>query len=319
MITIEDVMNARLQIADLCKVTPLLHSTLLSKSCGNQLLIKGEHLQKTGAFKLRGAVNKVKTLKSQGVKHVVAASSGNHGQAVAYVAKQLGMEATIVVPETVPRCKEQAIRLYEATVVHRGITSAERINWAKQYCDEVGAALVLPYDDELVMAGQGTIGLELVEQFDEIDTIYVPVGGGGLLAGIAIAIKQLKPSIQLIGAEPLLANDTYLSLQEGKRVTIPPSTTLADGLRTNTPGELTFPILQHYLDDMVLISEEEMGAAFYATMLYLKHVVEPSAAIAIAGAMAHPPKGKKIVAIASGGNVDPMVIPQLLQLTQMLD
>jgi threonine dehydratase len=171
-----------------------------------------------------------------------------------------------------------------------------------------------PYDDPLIIAGQGTAGLEITEQLDDIDTVYVPVGGGGLISGVATAIKEVNPKIRVIGVEPALANDTFLSLRQGTRVSIGATTTIADGLRTSIPGELTFPIVNRYLDDLVLVSEEEIKAAFSFVLTRMKQVIEPSGAVSVAAVLSGRERGKRIVALVSGGNVDTARIPSLLGL-----
>ncbi|MGV3489117.1 MAG: threonine ammonia-lyase [Tuberibacillus sp.] len=305
MINLNDVEIARKEIAGMAKVTPVLSSTTLSEKIGNQLFIKAEHLQTTGSFKIRGAANKVKNAVNGGARHVIGASSGNHGQAVAFVAKKLGVKATIVVPENVTSAKVDAIKGYGADIIYCGTTSHERISRAKSLAEEDGAVFIPPYDDPFIMAGQGTAGLEILEQVANVDVIYVPVGGGGLISGVLTAVKESQPDVKVIGVEPELGNDTYLSLQKGEPVTIPPTDTIADGLRTNRPGELTFPVLQKYLDDLVLVSEEEIKSAFRFVLQRMKQLIEPSGCVSIAAAIKNANRfnGKTIVALASGGNM----------------
>ena len=306
MISLKDVKDGRERISDIAYVTPILQSGQLSKICGNQLFLKSEHLQKTGSFKIRGASNKVIHAIENGAKFVTAASSGNHGQAVAYVAHKYGVPATIVVPENVSKCKVNAIQAYSGQVVMCGTTSEERILRAQAIAGQENGVYIPPYDDPLIMAGQGTIGLEIMEQVDDVDAIIVPIGGGGLISGILTAIKEINPKIKVIGVEPELANDTYLSLQNNKITTIPASMTIADGLRTNQPGDLTFPILMNYLDDLVLVSEDEIRQSFSFVMERTKQLIETSSATTIAAAMFNKLniQGKNIVAVISGGNVD---------------
>jgi threonine dehydratase len=305
MITLEDVQEAKENIVGTAKITPILSSKTLSELCGNTLLIKGEHLQTTGSFKIRGATNKVKKAVAEGAHHVIGASSGNHGQAVAYIAKQLGIKATIVVPENATIAKVNAIKGYGADVVYCGTTSHERINRAKEICEAKNAVFIPPYDDPHIMAGQGTTGLEILEQVPDVDVIYVPVGGGGLISGILTAVKELKPNVKVIGVEPETGNDTYLSLEKGTPVTIPATETIADGLRTNRPGELTFPVLQTYLDDLELVSEEDIKHAFTFVLQRMKQLIEPSGCVSIAAALKNTAgfHNQIVVAVASGGNV----------------
>jgi threonine dehydratase len=306
MITLQDIQAAKQSIADIACVTPMLQSEQLSRVCGNQVILKAEHLQKTGSFKIRGAANKVKQAAAEGAKYVTAASSGNHGQAVAYTANRLGIPATIVVPEDATLCKVNAIKAYNGKVETCGTTSAERIPRAREIALQEGGVYIPPYDDPFIIAGQGTIGLEILEQLGDVDVVVVPIGGGGLVSGILTAIKESSPRIQVIGVEPALANDTYLSRQRGQITSIPASSTIADGLRTSQPGDLTFPIVMKYIDDIVLVSEEEIRQAFCFVLERMKQMIEPSSATTVAAAMFGklPFAGKRVVTVISGGNVD---------------
>ncbi|MEJ8545560.1 threonine ammonia-lyase [Brevibacillus borstelensis] len=306
MIRLEHVKEARQRIADVVHVTPLLTSEQLSLRCGCDIYLKAEHLQKTGSFKIRGATNKVKEAVERGAGYVTAASSGNHGQAVAYIAQKLGIPATIVVPEDAAQCKVDAIRSYGGAVEECGFTSAERLPRAKELAASQNGIYIPPYDDPCIMAGQGTIGLEILEQLGDADAIVVPIGGGGLISGILTAVKETRPKVRVIGVEPAMANDTWLSLKQQSIVSIPGSKTIADGLRTTQPGDLTFPVLMKYLDDLVLVSEEEIRQALRFVLERMKQMIEPSSATTVAAAMfGKPPfSGKKVVAVISGGNVD---------------
>src|SRR5690625_1674675 len=193
MISLHDIKQARKTISDTVKVTPIFTSEQLSDCCGNKMFVKGEHLQKVGAFKIRGATNKVKQAVKDGAKFITAASSGNHGQAVAYIANKLGIPATIVVPEDASHCKLEAIDTYNGNIEKCGTTSAERIPRAKELAEERSGVYIPPYDDPLIMAGQGTVGLETLEQVPDVDVIVVPVGGGGLISGILTAVKETHP------------------------------------------------------------------------------------------------------------------------------
>ena len=305
MITLEDVRRARERIAETIHTTPVMSSTTLSEKAGNEVRLKCEHLQKTGSFKIRGATNKVMDVAEKGARRVVAASSGNHGQAVAYIARKLGLAATIVVPEDAPTCKVEAIKDYGAQVAYGGKTSKVRLEKAEELAKEEGTVLVPPYDDPRVMAGQGTVALEIMEQVGDADVVLVPIGGGGLISGIATAMKEMKPDVKVIGVEPELAKDSYLSRQKGEMVSFDGTGTIADGLRALQPGDLTFPVMQKYLDDLVLVSEEEIRTAFVFLMERMKQVIEPSGAVSVAAAMTNKMNvhGKKVVAVISGGNV----------------
>ena len=306
MVTIDDILAAQQNIKDHVHRTPILTSTLLDEVSKNTIFLKSEHLQKTGSFKIRGATNKVQQVVKEGAKYITAASSGNHGQAVAYIANEFGIPATIVVPEDANAVKTAAIEAYNGKIVKCGTTSAERIPKAIELATENDGVFIPPYDDSYIIAGQGTLGLEILEQVPDVDIIVVPVGGGGLISGILTAVKQTNPHVRVIGVEPESANDTHLSLQSGEITAIPATTTIADGLRTSQPGNLTFPIVKKYLDDLVLVSEEEIKVAFQFLLERTKQMAEPSSAVTIAAILSGKlnVEGKKIVAVLSGGNVD---------------
>ncbi|MBT2680477.1 threonine/serine dehydratase [Bacillus sp. ISL-35] len=306
MISLNEVKEARERISDIIHVTPILKSEQLSRICGNQFFFKSEHLQKTGSFKIRGASNKVKQAVENGAKYVTAASSGNHGQAVSYVANKYGVPATIVVPEDISQCKMNAIQAYNGKIEMCGTTSAERLPRAKEIAEQENGVFIPPYDDPYIIAGQGTVGLEILDQILDVDAVIVPVGGGGLLSGILTAIKETNPKIKVIGVEPEIANDTYLSLKNKEITSIPATSTIADGLRSSQPGDLTFPVLMKYLDDLVLVSEEEIRHAFSFVLERMKQLIEPSSATTVAAAMHNklPFMDKKVVTVISGGNVD---------------
>ena len=315
MITLLDVQEARKNIQDITKVTPIFTSEQLDAVCGNKMFLKAEYLQKTGSFKIRGATNKVKQAVKEGARFITAASSGNHGQAVAYIANQLGVPAKIVVPEDASFCKIDAIKAYNGEIEKCGTTSAERIPRAIELAEEKDGLFIPPYDDPFIMAGQGTVGLEVLEQVADVDVVVVPVGGGGLISGVLTAVKESNPAVRVVGVEPESANDTYLSLQENRVVSIPLTATIADGLRTSQPGDLTFPVLQKYLDDLVLVSENEIRAALRFVFERMKQVVEPSSAVTVAAAMTGKLEvsGKKVVCLISGGNIDVERLPNLLE------
>lgn len=314
MVNVQNIKTAQENIADTIHTTPILQSAQLSKLCNNQLFLKSEHLQKTGSFKIRGATNKVKQAVKEGAKSITAASSGNHGQAVAYIANQLDVPATIVVPTDANQCKTNAIQAYNGKIESCGTTSAERIPRAKELAEAQSGIYIPPYDDPYIMAGQGTVGLEILDQVNDVDAVVVPVGGGGLISGILTAIKETNPAVKVYGVEPDSANDTFLSLQNNKITAIPATRTIADGLRTSQPGDLTFPVLQKYLDELVLVSEEEIRFAFSFVMERMKQLIEPSSAVAIAAMINGrlPLENKKVVTVVSGGNVDIGKIEELI-------
>ena len=300
--SIDAIQRASKKIRPIVKETPILTSKQLSEKCNNDIFVKAEHLQTTGSFKIRGAMNKVSDVAAKGETAIIAASSGNHGQAVAFAAKTFGLQATIVVPEDAAIPKINAIQAYGANIIKHGYTSEERINYAKT----LEGTFIPPYDDPLIMEGQGTAGLEILDQVKDIDIVLVPVGGGGLLSGVLLAIKQTNPAIKVIACEPAIADDTYQSYKQEKRVHIGQTETIADGLRTSIPGEMTFPIVQQYVDGVVLVTEEEIKVAMMFMYERMKQVVEPSGAVTIAACLGKKLQvtGKRIVPIVSGGNVD---------------
>ena len=305
-----DVRAAAVRIRPLARRTPVMTSSGFDAEAGARVFFKCENLQRGGAFKIRGASNLILSLPASALSHgVVAFSSGNHAQATAIAARHVGAAATIVMPEDAPRSKMQATRELGARVVtyNRLTESREQIALAIQ--EETGATLVPPYDHPLIMAGQGTAALELMESVEEIgplDAIVTPVGGGGLLAGCATIARDLHPGIRMFGVEPEVANDTFLSLAAGKRVTVPPVHTIADGLRPPCPGELTFPVIQRLVEGIVLVSDAELRATVKFLLLRLKILVEPSGGAAAAAVFFRklPPGIGAVGVVLSGGNVD---------------
>lgn len=314
MANLFEIEEARIEINDFIHETPMLVSELLNAEAGRQIYLKSEHLQKTGSFKIRGATNAVKRAERGGARFITAASSGNHGQAVASIAGKLGIPAVIVVPEDANRVKVAAIEAYGGQIEYCGFTSADRIPRAKQLAEEKGGVYIPPYDHPDIIAGQGTVGLEILEQLPDVDVIVVPVGGGGLISGILTAVKAIKPEVRIIGVEPETGNDTFLSLEAGEITAVAGSTIIADGLRTSQPGDLTFPILQQYVDGIVLVSEEEIKSAMQFVIERTKQLIEPSAATGVAAVLAGKAgaANEKIVVVLSGGNIDLMQLRSCL-------
>ncbi|WP_078394357.1 threonine ammonia-lyase [Shouchella patagoniensis] len=308
MLTLQKFNEARERLYNKVHYTPLLTSITLNEQVGASVFVKAEHLQKTGSFKIRGAMNRVLKAKENGALQVITASSGNHGQAVAYAARSLGMKAIIVVPKNVIAAKERAIKSYGGEVIHCGTTSEERLDYARRLIKELeGAEYIPPYDDYEIMAGQGTVGIEILELIQSPEVVVVPIGGGGLISGIASAVKRMNPAIKVIGVEPITANDTARSIQAGKRLLVESSSsTIADGLRASIPGELTFPFIQTNVDEVVTVTEAQIQEAFRFYLARMKQVVEPSGAATLAalrgGQIQH--QGGNVVLVASGGNVD---------------
>lgn len=305
MVNLHNIEAAREEIRGFVHETPLLQSELLNAEAGRDIYLKSEHLQKTGSFKIRGAANAVIKAKREGARFITAASSGNHGQAVAFIAGKLVIPAVIVVPEDANRAKVAAIEAYGGGIEYCGFTSADRIPRAKQLADENSGVYIPPYDHPDVIAGQGTVGLEILEQVPDVDVIVVPVGGG-LISGILTAVKAIKPEVKIIGVEPETGNDTLLSMQAGKITAVTGSPSIADGLRTSQPGELTFPILQKHLDGIVLVTEEEIKHAMQFFIERTKQLIEPSAATGVAAVLSGKAgeQNDKIVVVLSGGNID---------------
>jgi len=272
--------------------------------------LKCENLQVTGAFKARGAFNHVLAHRTECGRGIVTASSGNHGNAVAHVAKTLGLRAVVVVPEDVVAAKADAITDSGAELIRFGRYSEERVPHAKELSERRGLHYVPPYDDPLIIAGQGTAGLELVEQFPQVETVAVPVSGGGLISGVAIAVKELRPQAKVIGVEPERARRFAQSRAAGRPVVLEKAETIADGLRVLTPGALTWQVTSRYVDEFVGISDREIETAMYKILLDVHILAEPSGAAAAAWAL-HAPQPSP-VAVVSGGNASPDLLRRLL-------
>jgi threonine dehydratase len=303
LVTLDAIREAAGRIKPIARVTPLLD---VSRAAGRPLFLKCENLQPAGAFKIRGAYNMVAQLTpDQRARGVITFSSGNHGQAMALAARELGAPAVVVMPTTAPKIKVDGARSYGAEVIFAGTTSADRRQRAEAEAASRGLTMVPPFDHEWIIAGQGTVALELLEEVPDLDAIAVCIGGGGLLAGCATAAKAMRPEIRVFGIEPAAANDTFLSLQAGKRVEIPPPDTIADGLRATTPGALTFPIVQQHIERVLLVSEDEIRAAMQFIQTRLKLVVEPSGAVPAATVLHRklPPGIRRVGIVLSGGNI----------------
>lgn len=311
--TLESIKAAYAGLADEIHRTPLISSRSLAAFVGTDLRLKLENLQVTGSFKIRGAFTKLAQLHRQGVQGVVTASSGNHGQAVAWSARYFGLPARIVVPKTAPALKVAAAEGYGALVERCGTTSKERLERAQELAESLGYVFVPPYDDAAVMSGQGTVGLEIFEDWPEVDTVLVPIGGGGLISGVATALKSLNADIRVIGVEPEGASKAYTSRQEGHRVELPRTKSLADGLITLALGHFTHPIIEQHVDQLVTVSDREIQEAFWFLFTRLKLVAEPSGVATLAYALRHAEvlKNRRVVCVVSGGNVDPAAIGPL--------
>lgn len=307
VLTAAQVREAYERIKNFIHRTPILTSKTLNEMTGRQVFMKAENFQKSGSFKIRGATNFLLSMSAEERKRgVVTGSSGNHGQALALAGKMLGVDVKVVVPQDASAAKVAAIEGYGAKLERFGTSSTERLRRAKQISVEEGKIFVPPFDHYWIMAGQGTVGLEVLEQLEEVDAILVPCGGCGLIAGISTYVKEKRPNVKIYGVEPEQSNSTYLSLKAGHRVDLLNIQTIADGLRTASPGELTFPIVQRYVEDVLLVSEKEIAQAVIFLLERCKILVEPSGAVAVAAVMFEklPLKHQKVVTILSGGNVD---------------
>jgi threonine dehydratase len=313
-ITLADIEAARDRIQALAQKTPIAHSRLFDAASGAAVYFKCENLQRGGAFKIRGALNFLMSLNpAERERGVVTFSSGNHAQAVAMAAAHLGVAATIVMPTDAPKAKLASTQAYHPKIVFFDREREDREAIAARIARESGAVVVPSYDHPWIIAGQATAALELLEQKPDLDAIVTPLGGGGLLSGTLIAAKALRPNIRIFGVEPELANDWYLSLQAGERTAIAPPATIADGLRTPIPGQITFPIVRALAEDVLLVSEDEIKAAMRFLLSRMKLLTEPSGAVA-AAALLHkklPADLKTIGVLLSGGNVDLDVVSQI--------
>jgi len=303
----DDVRAAAERIRPLARRTPVYTSAGFDGEAGTKTFFKCENLQRGGAFKIRGAANLVLSLPGEALaRGIVAYSSGNHAQATAIAARHVGAQATIVMPEDAPRSKMEATRGRGAKVVTYNRFTESREAIAAGILKDSGATLVPPFDHPMIMAGQGTAALELIEEAGPLDALITPVGGGGLLAGCATIAKEMNPAIRIFGAEPEGANDTFLSMLAGERIAVPHPETIADGLRSPKPGEFTFPVVKSLVERIILVSDDEMRAAVKFMLMRLKILVEPSGAAAVAAVLFHKlPVGIGSVGVViSGGNID---------------
>ncbi len=314
-LTLDSVRAAAARLYGVAHRTTVLTSAALDQHCGGHVVLKAEVFQRGGSFKFRGAYNKLSQLDAaQRTRGVVAYSSGNHGAAVALAARLLGIGAVVVVPANGPAVKLAAIEGYGAELRRYDPARESRAEVAAQIAAERSMTIVRPFDDYEVMAGQGTVGLELAARVPDLGLVLVPVGGGGLAAGVATAVKGLIPTATVIGVEPTSAADTSLSVRAGHRVSIAEPDTIADGLRARQPGELTFPITSRLLADVVTVSEEEIVEAMRFCFSRLKIVVEPSGAVALAALLVGlVPAATQTGVVLSGGNVDPADFAALMK------
>ena len=298
------MQQARERIAPFVHATPVMTSASIDQECETHILFKCENFQRAGSFKFRGAMNAVAALPpADRARGVITHSSGNHGQALALAAQEFGIPAYIVIPENAPQVKLAAARAYGAQVITCAPTQAAREETAAQIAAETGAVFIDSHDNEEVIAGQGTAALELLDQTGPLDAVLVPIGGGGLISGTAIALHHVSPNTRVIGVEPAGADDAYRGIREGRRITEFVPHTIADGLRT-TIGALNFEIMRKLVDDIILVPDAEIIAAMRLIWTRMKIIVEPSSAIALAPLLSKKVRGDRIGVILTGGNVD---------------
>ena len=317
LVSIDDIREAAQRIAGIAVKTPLVRAAF--DGVAGEVWLKAESLQPIGSFKLRGAANKILQLSPEEIgRGVITYSSGNHAQGVAYVAREVGAKAVIVMPSNAPAIKRAATLALGAEIVDVGVASSERLAKAEELVREHGYVVVPPYDDEKIIAGQGTCGLEIVEELADVDLVLSPVSGGGLLSGVATAVKLLRPEAKVFGIEPELAADSAESFRTGKIVTWGAeltSRTICDGLRTQSLGERNFAHIRKYVDGIVTVTEAEIRAAMRAIVATARLVPEPSGAVTTAALLFHTaelPQYRKAVAILSGGNADPKLLAGVL-------
>ncbi|WP_456062321.1 threonine ammonia-lyase [Capnocytophaga leadbetteri] len=293
--------------------THLIYSPIFSEESGNQIYIKPENLQKTGAFKIRGAYNKINKLTEEEKKRgVIASSAGNHAQGVAYAARELGIKAVIVMPKTTPLIKVQSTKKYGAEVVLYGDVYDDAYQKAKELEAQEGYVFVHPFDDIDVLEGQGTIALEILEEMPDAEVIVVPIGGGGLISGIAAAAKMIKPDIKIIGVEPSGAASATEALKKNKVVTLPEANTIADGTAVKRIGDLTFNCIKQYVDEVVTVDDYELTEAFLLLAEKHKIIAENSGILPLAALKKLTERGKKVVPVVSGGNIDVLMISSMI-------
>lgn len=313
MLQLKDFQEARKRVQEVISKTELIHSDAFSNESGNDVYIKPENLQKTGAFKLRGAYNKIVKLDNEAKqKGLIASSAGNHAQGVAYAAKKLGVNATIVMPSHTPLIKVEATRSHGAKVVLHGEVYDDAAAKAAELQKEFGYTYVHPFDDEDVMEGQGTIALEILEELPDADVILIPIGGGGLIAGIACAAKQINRNIKIVGVEPEGAASAFAAINEDRLVLLDEVNTIADGTAVKQIGSKTFEYIKEYVDEIVTVTDYELMDAFLLLVEKHKMVAEGSGILALAGLKKLKEKNKKVVSLISGGNIDVMTISSMI-------
>ena len=313
MAKLEDFIKAKEKLSKVLLETHLIYSPIFSKESGNKVFIKPENLQKTGSFKIRGAYNKISNLTVDEKKRgVIASSAGNHAQGVAYGAKESGIKAIIVMPKSTPLIKVESTKQYGAEVILHGDVYDDAYKKAKELEEKEGYVFVHPFNDEDVLDGQGTIALEILEELPETDIILVPIGGGGLISGIACAAKILKPEIKIIGVEPEGAASAYEAIKENKVVELKEANTIADGTAVKKIGDLNFEYIKKYVDEIITVSDYELMEAFLLLVEKHKIIAENSGILSVAATKKIKEKDKKVVSVISGGNIDVLMISSMI-------
>lgn len=316
MIALAEIEAARQNLSDVLLPTPILFSPRLSEDVNGQIFVKAENLQRAGSFKLRGAYNKLVSLtQAQRRNGVVAASMGNHAQGVALAARLLGVKAVIVMPELAPLAKITATRRYGAEVILHGQSFDEAIAHARHLCETQSMTLIHAFDDPLVVAGQGTIGLEILEALPEVGTVIVPIGGGGLIGGIASAVRALKPNTRIIGVQAAGCAAVQASLAAGEPVTIQQASTIADGIAIKRPGGITLPLIRDLVDDVVTVEEDEIAHAIMYVLQHQSLQAEGAGAVGVAALLnrkIEPRDKESVCVVLSGGNIDPIVLSSVI-------
>lgn len=314
MLTLEAFEEASEKVREVTQETKLVESPQLSAACGNRVWLKPENMQRTGAYKVRGAYYKISTMSPDELERgLITASAGNHAQGVAYAAQRAGVPATVVMPTTTPLIKVERTKSYGAEVVLKGDVYDEACDYALKLAEERGLTFVHPFNDPVVATGQGTIGMEIVQELPLVDTILVPVGGGGLACGVSTFAKLYNPKIRVIGVEPSGAACLKASLEAGHVVKLPSANTIADGTAVLEPGDKVFPYLQENLDDVITVDDDELVVAFLDMVENHKMVVENSGLLTVAALKHLPAENRRIVSILSGGNMDVITMSSVVQ------
>ena len=315
-LTLSDILTARERLRDSIYYTPCPHSQMLTALTGQQIYLKLENLQMTGSFKERGALNRIAVLTpQQASRGVIAASAGNHAQGVAYHATKRAIRSLIVMPLTTPLVKVTATREFGAEVLLHGANYDEAFAEAMRLCDEQGLTFIHPFDDTDVMAGQGTIGLELLEQVPQLDAVVVPIGGGGLIGGIACAIKESRPSIRIVGVQTARLPSMAVAVEAHEPITIEPATTIADGIAVRRAGKLTLPVVEKYVDEIVTVDEDEIASAILMLLEREKTLAEGAGAAALAALLQHRTslEGAHVAVLVCGGNIDVTLLSRIIE------